>query len=77
MLIQMENIIHSLEEPIVKSSLVVARQVFENATSTGTSATAFAKPTCGGGGLDPDAEFNMPLHIGALFVILLTSTTGT
>jgi hypothetical protein len=53
---------------------LVARQVFANATANATEADA--KPACGGGGLDQDATYNMGLHIGALFVILVTSTLG-
>jgi hypothetical protein len=53
---------------------LVARQVLDNATTDG--AAADAKPVCGGGGLDTSQEYNMGLHIGALFVILLTSTCG-
>ena len=75
MVVQTEDLIQSLEEPILRS-LLVARQVLDNATST-TSSVATAKPTCGGEGLDPNASFNMRLHIDALFVILITSTTGT
>lgn len=56
---------------------LVARQVVDNATTTATTAPDVStKPTCGGGGLDPDAQFNIGLHVGALFIILGTSTFG-
>lgn len=53
---------------------LVARQVLDNQTANNVPADA--KPQCGGGGLDPSLEYNMGLHIGALFIILLTSTCG-
>ena len=53
---------------------LAVRQVFNNDTSD--TQTADAKPQCGGGGLNPDVEFNMGLHVGALFIILVTSTFG-
>ena len=55
--------------------LLVARQVLENVTSS-DAPTATSRPVCGGGGLDPNASFNLGLHIGALFIILTTSTVG-
>lgn len=54
---------------------LVARQVLDNATANAAAATS--KPVCGGGGLSASAEYNMGLHIGALFIILVTSTCGT
>ena len=53
---------------------LVARQVLDNATAD--AAAANSKPVCGGGALDASLEYNMGLHIGALFIILLTSTAG-
>jgi hypothetical protein len=53
---------------------LAVRQVVGNATSGGGSTGS--KPTCGGGGLDPDVGFNLGLHIAALFVILTTSAFG-
>src|SRR5208282_4762045 len=55
---------------------LVARQVVDNATTTANTPSTSAKPACGGGGLDPHAQFNIGLHIGALFIILITSTFG-
>lgn len=55
---------------------LVVRQVLDNATTTTSGTDVSAKPTCGGGGLDPNAQFNIGLHIGALFIILTTSTFG-
>jgi hypothetical protein len=55
---------------------LIARQVVNNATTTANTPSTSAKPTCGGGGLEPHAQFNMGLHIGALFIILTTSTFG-
>ena len=51
-----------------------AKQALDNATATTMNVSA--KPTCGGGGLHPDDQFNIGLHIGALFIILATSTFG-
>lgn len=53
---------------------LVARQVLDNQTAD--NAPAAEKPQCGGGGLDTSLEYNLGLHIGALFIILLTSTCG-
>ena len=53
---------------------LVARQVLDNTTFTMPQNTS--KPACGKGGLDPNAPFSMGLHIGALFIILTTSTFG-
>jgi hypothetical protein len=55
---------------------LVARQVLDNGTKTTDFPDVSAKPTCGGGGLDQSAQFNIGLHIGALFIILTTSTLG-
>ena len=52
---------------------MLARQISNNATS---QMPANAKPSCGGGALDPTAEYLLDLHIVALFVILITSTLG-
>lgn len=51
-----------------------AKQALDNATATTMNVSA--KPTCGGGGLHPDFQFNIGLHVIALFVILTTSTLG-
>jgi len=48
----------------------------ENTTTTASSSPVSAKPTCGGGLLDPSVQFNVGLHVGALFIILATSTFG-
>ena len=61
---------------ILSPGLLVARQVLDNATSSDIP-TATARPVCGGGELDPNAQFNIGLHIGALFIIFTTSTVGT
>lgn len=53
---------------------LAVRQVLANDTSDTSDANA--KPQCGGGNLDPNADFNMGLHIGALFIIFATSTFG-
>lgn len=60
---------------VISPVLLVARQALDNATSTDTP-TATSRPVCGGGGLDPNAQFNIGLHIGALFIIFATSTLG-
>jgi len=61
---------------VVSPVLLVARQVLDNATSSDIP-TATTRPVCGGGGLDPNAQFNIGLHIGALFIIFTSSTLGT
>jgi len=53
---------------------LIGRQVVDNGSSA--VPTDSAKPQCGGGGLDPSLGFNVQLHIGALFIILVTSTLG-
>jgi len=53
------------------------RQVVDNSTGSTPPDTSDAKPLCGGGGLNSADEYNLGLHIGALFVILATSTFGT
>jgi hypothetical protein len=52
------------------------RQVVDNSTGSDPNAASNAKPFCGGGGLNSADEYNMGLHIAALFIILLTSTFG-
>jgi hypothetical protein len=53
---------------------LVARQVVGNATANTDGGGG--KPTCGGGGVGSEVDFNMGLHIGALFIILTTSAFG-
>jgi hypothetical protein len=56
---------------------LAVRQVLNNDTSSADNTTsADTKPQCGGGGLDTSVEFNMGLHVGALFIILVTSAFG-
>jgi hypothetical protein len=55
---------------------LAVRQVLTPDNSTDATPSASAKPQCGGGGLSAYDPFNMGLHIGALFVILATSTFG-
>jgi hypothetical protein len=52
------------------------RQVVDNSTGSDPTAASDAKPLCGGGGLNSGDDYNMALHIAALFIILLTSTFG-
>jgi hypothetical protein len=53
---------------------LVAREVVGNATANTDGEDG--KPTCGGGGVGSEIDFNMGLHIGALFIILTTSACG-
>jgi len=62
-------------EPTPSFLHLAARQILGNATAASPTDVS-AKPTCGGGGLDPTLGFDMSLHIGALFIILVTSAFG-